>query len=203
MKVTKQQAQQNRQALLEAAGSLFKQHGIDGVGVADVCRQAGLTHGALYKHFTDKQDLAAQAFAHAFRTGYDRAAAAAGPDAPRTLENYLDTYLGLRVRNDLAAGCPLIATASETARQGEAVSRSFADAFAELRDGIASALPTPGPTGDRAALASTLVAALIGGMAISRGLLKAEPALADDVLAQVRAVLEAVAGDPKAGEAVR
>ena len=53
MKVSKEQAQQNKQALLDAAGALFKQHGIDGVGVADVCREAGLTHGALYKHFAD------------------------------------------------------------------------------------------------------------------------------------------------------
>ena len=70
MKVTKEQSELNRQALLDAAARLFKQHGIDGVGVADICKAAGLTHGALYKHFADKQDLAAQAFAHSFRKGF-------------------------------------------------------------------------------------------------------------------------------------
>lgn len=187
VKVTKEQALRNRQALLDAAGGLFKQHGIDGVGVADVCRQAGLTHGALYKHFADKQDLAAQAFSHSFRAGYDRVTAGrAGPG--RGLDTYLSSYLSRRVRDDPAAGCPLTASACETGRQGEAVSRSFAAGFEELRDGIATTLPDAAPGRD--ALATTMVAALIGAMALSRGVLKADPALADQVLAQVRGVLE-------------
>lgn len=202
VKVTKEQAQQNRQALLEAAGVLFKRHGVDGVGVADICRQAGLTHGALYKHFSDKQDLAAEAFAHAFRTGFDRAAASAG--SPRTLGSYLDSYMSRRVRNDPALGCPLIATACETGRQGEGLSQSFTAGFLELRDGIASALPDAGPDerdgspdagGDRSAMATLFVAALMGAMALSRGVLKTDPLLSDQVLVQVRDALEALAGE--------
>lgn len=195
MKVTKEQAQQNKLALLEAAGQLFKQHGIDGVGVADVCRQAGLTHGALYKHFADKQDLAAQAFAYAFEAGHGRVARAGGAGAgrQRSLANYLDRYLSLDVRDDMARGCPLVSTACETARQGEAVSRSYADAFAELRAGVEAALPADGSPAERQALASTMVAALVGAMAISRGMAKADRAEADAVLAQVRGVLEGLA----------
>lgn len=196
MKVTKEQAQQNKLALLEAAGQLFKQHGIDGVGVAEVCSQAGLTHGALYKHFTDKQDLAAQAFAHAFQAGHGRATrpglVSAAPR--RTLANYLDRYLSRRVRDDMAKGCPLVATACETARQGEAVSRSYADAFAELRAGVEAALPDDGSPAERTALASTVVAALVGAMAISRGMAKADREEADAVLEQVRGVLASLGG---------
>lgn len=191
MKVTKEQAQQNKQALLDAAGALFKEHGIDGIGVADVCRQAGLTHGALYKHFADKQDLAAQAFTHAFRAGYDRVSTPKAGKA-RTLDTYLDAYLSKRVRDDLSKGCPLVSTACETGRQGEAVSRSFADAFVELRSGVEEVLPKGGPAGDKAALANLMVAALVGAMAISRGVVKADRDLADDVLTQVRAALEAI-----------
>ena len=187
MKVTKEQAQQNRQALLEAAGALFKEHGIGGVGVAEVCQQAGLTHGALYKHFADKQDLAAQAFTHVFDTSYARI-----KSRPRTLDTYLNAYLSQRTRDDMSAGCPLISTACDTGRQGEPVSRSFTDAFTELRSGIESVLPSDGPAGDKAALASTLVAALMGAMALSRGVVKADRELANEVLAHVRSVLEAV-----------
>nr|WP_145545308.1 TetR family transcriptional regulator [Variovorax boronicumulans] len=198
MKVTKEQAQQNRLALLEAAGQLFKQHGIDGVGVADVCRHAGLTHGALYKHFTDKQDLAAQAFAHAFQQGYAQVTQSARPGlagaAPqRSFATYLDRYLSRKVRDDMAKGCPLVSTACETARQGEAVSRSYADAFMALRAGVAATLPEHTVPAEREALASTVVAALVGAMAISRGMAKADRAEADAVLAQVRGVLEGLA----------
>lgn len=197
MKVTKEQTQQNRQALLEAAGALFKRHGIDGVGVADICREAGLTHGALYKHFADKQDLAAQAFAQAFREGYDRVTAPR-KGRPRTVATYLDNYLAPRVRDDLGAGCPLVATACETGRQSEGVSRRFAEAFRELRDGVEEVLPAGGPIQDTSALATVFVAAFIGAMALSRGVVKSEPGLADEVLAQVHAVLEALAQEGQA-----
>src|SRR5450830_989836 len=165
MKVTKEQAQQNRQALLDAAGRLFKKHRIDGIGVAEVSREAGLTPGALYKHFADKQDLAAQAFSHAFRRGFDRVNAPP-PGAQRPVDTYLKAYLSPRLRDDLEAGCPLIASACETGRQGEQLSQSFADAFVEFRASVESALPDTGDAAQRAALASVFVAAFVGAIAI-------------------------------------
>lgn len=192
MKVSKQQALENREALLASAGMLFKEHGIDGVGVADVCARAGLTPGALYKHFADKQDLAANAFSYTFRVGHDRAM---GPKESRHFESYLDNYLATGVRDDMKRGCPLVSTACETGRQGAAMSRSFTDAFIEVRDGVSDALPTGKAAEDRDALATTIVAALIGAMAISRGVLKADQLLADQVLSQVRSTLSALGTD--------
>ena len=90
----------------------------------------------------------------------------------------------------MTRGCPLVSTACDAGRQSEAVSRSFSDGFAELRAGIEAALPESADPQQRQALASTLVAALVGAMAISRGVVKADPALADEVLQQVRVVVE-------------
>lgn len=199
MKVTKEQAQQNRQALLDAAGRLFKKHGIDGIGVAEVSREAGLTPGALYKHFADKQDLAAQAFSHAFRRGFDRVNAPR-PGGERDVDTYLKAYLNPRRRDDLEAGCPLIATACETGRQGEQLSQSFAEAFVEFRAGVESVLPDTMDAAQRAALASVFVAAFVGANAISRGVVKADRALADQVLDQVRGVLASLAPTPGGAE---
>ncbi|MFA9285136.1 TetR/AcrR family transcriptional regulator [Comamonas sp. SY3] len=189
MKVTKEQAQQNRQALLDAAAALFKERGIDGTGVADICQQAGLTQGALYKHFSDKQELAAQALAYGFGQGFGKVRQASEKSA-HAMATYLDSYLNPQVRDDMTRGCPLVSTACDAGRQSEAVSRSFSDGFAELRAGIEAALPPSADPQQRQALASTLVAALVGAMAISRGVVKADPALADEVLQQVRAVVE-------------
>jgi TetR/AcrR family transcriptional repressor of nem operon len=186
MKVTKEQSELNRLALLDAAARLFKQHGIDGVGVADICKAAGLTHGALYKHFTDKQDLAAQAFAHSFRKGFDWTTKAGSSKAP-TLATFLDQYLSRRVRDDHAAGCPVVTAACDTGRQSEAVSQSYTAGFQELRDGLQAVM------GDDPAKATLAVAALIGAMAISRGVAKTDPALANDVLKQVRQQIEQIA----------
>ena len=66
MRVSKKQAAENREALLQAANRLFRQRGIDGVGVAEIADEAGLTHGALYAHFPSKEALAAEAFSHGF-----------------------------------------------------------------------------------------------------------------------------------------
>jgi TetR/AcrR family transcriptional repressor of nem operon len=64
MKITKEKSEKNRQDLLEAAARLFCERGVDGTGVADICKKAGLTHGALYSHFESKDDLAAEALAY-------------------------------------------------------------------------------------------------------------------------------------------
>jgi AcrR family transcriptional regulator len=62
MKVTKEKATENRAALVRAASRLFRERGIDGVGVAEISKKAGLTHGALYAQFPSKEALAAEAF---------------------------------------------------------------------------------------------------------------------------------------------
>jgi len=63
MKVSREKAAENRETLVTAASRLFREQGIDGVGVADISKAAGLTHGALYAQFDSKQALAAQALA--------------------------------------------------------------------------------------------------------------------------------------------
>src|ERR1700686_1557683 len=72
MKVTKEKAAENRAALVQAAGRLFRERGIDGVGVAEISKKAGLTHGALYAQFPSKEALAAEAFASGLKPGMEK-----------------------------------------------------------------------------------------------------------------------------------
>src|SRR6202795_3270937 len=72
LKVTKEKATENRAALVQAAGRLFRERGIDGVGVAEISKKAGLTHGALYAQFPSKEALAAEAFASSASRGLER-----------------------------------------------------------------------------------------------------------------------------------
>lgn len=67
MRVSREKAAQNRIAILQAASHLFRKRGIDGVGVAEIAKEAGLTHGALYAHFPSKDALVAEAFSHGFQ----------------------------------------------------------------------------------------------------------------------------------------
>src|SRR6202790_4983648 len=100
LKVTKEKAAENRAALVQAAGRLFRERGIDGVGVAEISEKAGLTHGALYAQFPSKEALAAEAFAAACQEGWEQVMADRD-GRPATLTDLLDYYLSVEHRDNL------------------------------------------------------------------------------------------------------
>src|ERR1700681_3074725 len=106
MKVTREQVAANRERIVEAAGTLFRKHGIDGVGVADIMKSAGLTHGGFYGHFASKDELAAQACEGAVAETVDTWTAAAD-QSPDQLGAFITSYLSARHRDDLGGGCVL------------------------------------------------------------------------------------------------
>ncbi|MFP5514702.1 MAG: TetR family transcriptional regulator, partial [Alphaproteobacteria bacterium] len=61
MRVSKEQAAENRRRVVEVASALFRERGFNGIGVADLMKEAGLTHGGFYGQFASKEDLAAEA----------------------------------------------------------------------------------------------------------------------------------------------
>src|SRR3954471_18405110 len=65
MKVSREQAARNREWIVETAAQRFRERGFEGIGVADLMKEAGLTHGGFYGHFSSKEDLIAEAAAHA------------------------------------------------------------------------------------------------------------------------------------------
>src|SRR3954467_5564449 len=82
MKVSRQQAALNRERIVETAAQLFRERGFDGIGVADLMKEAGLTHGGFYGHFSSKDDLIAEASARALMHSmalFSKVAGAADP----------------------------------------------------------------------------------------------------------------------------
>src|ERR1700751_3651450 len=106
MKVSKEKAAQNRAALVATASRLFRERGIDGVGVAEIGKAAGLTHGALYPHFTSKEALAAEALAHGVERGHRRMIEPRDGRVP-ILTELLDGYLSEDKRDDVINGCAM------------------------------------------------------------------------------------------------
>jgi TetR/AcrR family transcriptional repressor of nem operon len=185
MRVSKKQAAENREALLQAANRLFRQRGIDGVGVAEIADKAGLTHGALYAHFPSKEALAAEAFSHGFAGNLANTKAWAR-ERDRSFEEHLGGLISTHMRDDWEAGCPMAASASEIGRHGRAISATFAQAFEQLAAMIEASLKDAIPLTKRRRLAIAAVAAEIGAIAASRAVAKTDPALADEVLEAVR-----------------
>src|SRR5439155_180072 len=83
MRVSRTQAAENRQTVINVASRLFREHGFDGIGLKDLMKGAGLTQGAFYKQFASKDDLAAQASRRAMASAFNRLSAGAGRKGQR------------------------------------------------------------------------------------------------------------------------
>jgi TetR/AcrR family transcriptional regulator, transcriptional repressor for nem operon len=191
MRVSKEKAAANRVALLRAASQLFRQRGIDGVGVAEVAKAAGLTHGALYAHFPSKDALVAEAFSYGFEGNMAEVRAWVRDRRP-SLKEHLAVLFSIEARDKLETGCPMTASASEIARQGNAVSANFAGAFEEMVTMLEQSLERVVPPTKRRRLAVATVAAEFGAIAISRAVAKADNLLADEVLEATRKTISTV-----------
>jgi TetR/AcrR family transcriptional repressor of nem operon len=125
MRVSRSQAAENRETVINVASRLFRERGFDGIGLKDLMKGAGLTQGAFYKQFASKEDLAAQASKRAMESATHRwsAATAAKPEDP--LGAVIAFYLSMDHRGEKMDGCPIVALGSDAARQGTDVKASF------------------------------------------------------------------------------
>ena len=89
MRVSRAQADENRERIIETAARLFREKGFDGIGLNDLMQAAGLTRGGFYGHFESKQDLAAMACKRALEAN----AATLSDEAHRDLSGFVDFYL--------------------------------------------------------------------------------------------------------------
>lgn len=162
MKVSRAQAEENRRAVVEAAGRLFREHGVKGVGLAELMNAAGLTHGGFYKQFKSKDDLVAEACDRALETGADRwtqivdQARTNGADPLAALVRH---YLSPAHRDRVGTGCALAGLGPEAARDGKGLRQRFETAVQAYAGTLERAMQAD----DAAALAalSTMVGALL------------------------------------------
>lgn len=181
MKVTKAQASENREAILRAAAGQIRTRGFDQMSVAEVGRAAGLSHGALYSHFKSKEALQAEAARHSFDDTL-RAFADLGPEA------FLQAYLSAEHREHPEVGCPNAALVSEVWRQPASTQEAFRAGIEGFVALVAQSLGGGEQQGDKEGdkdRAMMLLAAMVGGMALSRAVGQVDPAYADEILRAV------------------
>jgi TetR/AcrR family transcriptional repressor of nem operon len=194
MKVTKEKAAENRAALVQAAGRLFRERGIDGVGVAEISKKAGLTHGALYAQFPSKETLAAEAFTSGLKPGFEQMMAERD-GRPATLADFFDDYLSFDHRDNLATGCPMSASASEVARQDKVLCERFTEGFEQFVALMERGLGASPVKAENRQRALAMMAAMIGGVAVSRAVAKTDPKLSNQILRAVRRIIGEVGGE--------
>lgn len=125
MRVSRVQAEENRQTVIDVASRLFREHGFDGIGLKDLMKGAGLTQGAFYKQFTSKEDLAVQAAKRAMERAFNLFSAKGNANPDNPLGAAITFYLSTIHREMRMDGCPVAALGSDAARQGVDVKASF------------------------------------------------------------------------------
>ncbi len=195
MRVTTSTHQDHTAAILAAAEHLFRARGFGGVGVAEVARAAGLTHGAVYSRFPGKAALAAAALRSALLRAaggwHDRAARArkAGRDPFVAL---IDAYLRPAHRDNPAEGCPIATLGPEAAREPGPLADALAEGTAALAAELAGSLPEAMPPEARARAAAAALAAMNGGLVLARAL-RHDQGASDAALAAARALAHTAA----------
>lgn len=155
--------QQSHERILDAAARAVRRAGVAGVGVAEVMKEAGLTHGGFYAHFASRDALLAEALEHAGRQSNARVRERmrTRTDAGESpLSALVNEYLSGAHMEALELGCPVAAVGSDMQRAQEAlrgVAQSRVRGLAAL---VADTLPGDAPPGSAWALAATLVGAL-------------------------------------------
>ncbi len=167
MKLTKEAVERNRERVIDTAAKLFREKGIDGIGVADLMKAAGMTHGGFYRQFKSKDDLVVQAVERAFaQMSADITGHLAQSDRP--FAALVRHYVSDHHRDDPGHGCSLASLATDAARHDDpALHKAFGgivDSYLALLTGL---LPGPTPEARRSAAISAL-AEMIGSVVLSR-----------------------------------
>lgn len=163
----KEHKEETRRRILQSAGALFKQDGIDGSGIATLMGKAGLTNGAFYAHFESKDDLVAHVVAE--QLNIQATALHELPNGRAGLETFIDSYLTVEHRDNPSVGCPSAAMLDEIVRCSAPTQRAYTEAASTIINEIATRLAPRKPTSARAR-AIGLYTLLVGTLQLARAL---------------------------------
>ncbi len=199
MRLTQEQATENRQLIIETAGRLFRASGFNGVSVAELMNAAGFTHGGFYNHFPSKEALAAEAALAGLQRSNTSLTEAlrdrAGSDHS-VLWPFIEAYLSSAHRDNRADGCTIASLASDAARQDEQVQASFAKGIDEELDILASYFAkTPAENQDDLPASAReravhLLSELVGAIILARAVAQANQSFSDEILEVVSTGLQ-------------
>ena len=166
--------------IVETAARAIRRSGYDGTSVADIMKEAGLTHGGFYAHFASREAMLAEA---ADRAGAEAVAAstrvAASAPAEQAMQALLRAYLSKQHVESPEMGCPVAALGSEMPRQAPEVRRAATRRIKEMIDVVARQSPDwgqPGAHEHALVTAATMVGALVMARAVD------DPRLSDALL---------------------
>jgi AcrR family transcriptional regulator len=176
-RTTPSRKEATHQRIVKAAARAIRRSGYGGTGVADIMKDAGMTHGGFYAHFASREAMLAEAADRAGAEGVDALTRiAAGAPPQQALQALLRAYLSKAHVKSAETGCPVVALGSEMPRQAPEVRRAATCRIKELIDLVARQSPDWGQPGAHEHALVT-VATMVGALLLARAV--DDPRLSD------------------------
>jgi TetR/AcrR family transcriptional regulator, transcriptional repressor for nem operon len=184
MGVSKQQAIENKKAIVAAAEKLFRERGVAAVGLAELTKAAGFTQGGFYNHFTSKDALVAAVMEKAMEGGATDLVTSIQTSKAKAVDpmkQHIKGYLSANHLANVEAGCPLTAFAGDVRRLGKEARESYSNGLTWNFDQLASVIDGKSPQ-EKRKKAVALFSQMVGSLVLSRAVVETDPALADEIL---------------------
>lgn len=187
MRVSREKFAENREKILTVASVLFRENGFDGVGVADIMKAAGLTHGGFYGHFESKDDLALEVSRKLIERVEERWRELISGEPDRPLQALLDHYIHWRTVDDPGGSCVFASLIQEVSRSEGAVRATFSEGLSTLVD-VLKEVVSGATEEERRANATTTLSSMMGAVILARAV--EDRALAEQFLVTMRRKLD-------------
>jgi TetR/AcrR family transcriptional regulator, transcriptional repressor for nem operon len=168
MRYSREHKQETHARIVRKASVRLREKGAHGVGVADLMKEAGLTHGGFYAHFDSRDAMVIEAFVYAMDRSLEHWRKLADETAPeKRLAAIIDAYLAPTHRDDPGHGCAITSLGAEIAREGTKTRKAFAAKVEQLLDLIADQIQDV-PRKAARKQATALLATMMGTVVLSR-----------------------------------
>jgi TetR/AcrR family transcriptional repressor of nem operon len=196
MRYSREHKQETHDRIVRKASVRLREKGAHGIGVADLMKEAGLTHGGFYAHFDSREALVMEAFAYAMDRSMEHWRKLTDEATPeKRLALVAESYLSTLHRDNPGTGCSIPALGAEIARESPKARKAFAGKLDEMIEQLADYIPNlPRKVARKQAIAT--LATMAGTMLLAR--IAGSSELSDEVLKAGRdSALEGTKREPK------
>jgi TetR/AcrR family transcriptional repressor of nem operon len=197
MRYSKEHKLETHARIVKKASVRLREKGAHGVGVADLMKEAGLTHGGFYAHFDSREALVIEAFAYAMDRSTERWRNLAEATPPeKRLATIVNSYLTPAHRDDPGSGCAVPTLGAEIARESPKTRKAFSAKLEQMVDMLAEQIPdVPRKAARKQAMAA--IATMMGTMVLAR--IAGNGDFSDEILGAGRDAVLDRASPPKPG----
>jgi TetR/AcrR family transcriptional repressor of nem operon len=168
MRYSREHKLETHTRIVKRASVKLREKGAHGIGVADLMKEAGLTHGGFYAHFDSREALVIEAFAHAMDRSTERWRKLAEQTPPeQRMAAIVDGYLSPLHRDDPGHGCAIPTLGAEIARESPKTRKAFAAKLEEMIDAFAAQIPDV-PRKAARKQATAVIATMMGTLVMAR-----------------------------------